>query len=204
MRVVHYFSPMSGFAYLGVGALREMADRRRASILHKPVDVMRLFAAVDAIPPAKQSPARLKWRQTDMARWALRRNLPLNIKPKFWPIDATLACCAIIAAQNDAPNDGLGASALAESVLSAVWARDLDISQPETVAALAHECGLDAQRILASAQSTDTLAILRSNTDEAIALGVVGSPTYAVGSELFFGQDRLDFVEEALVVAMVA
>ena len=73
MRVVHYFSPMSGYAYLGFGALCELADRRRASVEHKPIDVMRLFAAVDAIPPAKQSPARLNWRQTDMARWATRR-----------------------------------------------------------------------------------------------------------------------------------
>lgn len=200
MRVVHYFSPMSGYAYLGLGALCEMADRRRASVIHKPIDVMRLFAAVDAVPPAKQSPARLKWRQTDMARWAARRSLPVVITPKFWPINAALASCAIIAAQND----GLGASALAEAVLSAVWARNLDISQPDVVSALARECGLDAQRILANAKSPDTLAIFNANTDEAITLGVVGSPTYVVGSNMFFGQDRLDFVEEALVEAMAA
>lgn len=204
MRVVHYFSPMSGYAYLGFGVLCEMANRRRASLLHKPIDVMRLFAAVDAIPPAKQSPARLKWRQTDMARWASRRGLPLNLKPKFWPIDATLACCAIIAAQNDEREDGSGASAFAQAVLSAVWARDFDISQADVVATIARECALDAQRIVSLAQSPDALAILRRNTDEAIALGVVGSPTYVVGSEMFFGQDRLDFVEDALAAAMVA
>ena len=51
MRVVHYFSPMSGYAYLGFGALGALADQRRASVDHKPIDVMKLFAAVDAVPP---------------------------------------------------------------------------------------------------------------------------------------------------------
>ena len=200
MRVVHYFSPMSGYAYLGFGALCELADRRRASVEHKPIDVMRLFAAVDAIPPAKQSPARLNWRQTDMARWATRRSLPLNLRPKHWPVDATLASCAIVAAQMD----GFGATALAAATLSAVWARHLDISQPNVIAALARECGLDAQRIVTAAQSPEALDVYRANTDEAIRLGVVGSPTFMVGSEMFFGQDRLDFVEDALAEAMAA
>ncbi|MFN3888842.1 MAG: 2-hydroxychromene-2-carboxylate isomerase [Beijerinckiaceae bacterium] len=200
MRVVHYFSPMSGYAYLGFAALCDIADRRRASALHKPIDVMRLFTAVDAIPPAKQSAARLKWRQTDMARWAARRGLPLNLKPKFWPVDATLASCAIIAAQNDGP----GGSALAASVLAAVWARDLDISQADVIASLARDCGLDAARVLEAAQTSSTLEAYRANTDEAIALGVVGSPTFIVSGEMFFGQDRLDFLEDTLAEAMAA
>ncbi|MDP2355960.1 MAG: 2-hydroxychromene-2-carboxylate isomerase [Beijerinckiaceae bacterium] len=197
MRIVHYFSPMSGYSYLGIGALCELADRRRASVVHKPIDVMRLFAAVDAVPPAKQSQARMKWRQADMMRWAARRGLPLNVKPKHWPIDATLASCAIIVAQEDG-------SKLAEAVLAAVWSRDLDISRADVIEALARDCGLDPDRTLAMAQAPETLAIYRANTDEAIALGVVGAPTFVVGEDMFFGQDRLDFVDEALVEAMAA
>lgn len=200
MRVVHYFSPMSGYAYLGLGALRDLAERRRASLVHKPVDVVALFAAIETIAPAKQSPARLAWRRTDMARWAARRGLPVNLQPRHWPIDATLASCAIIAAQTE----GSGADALAERLLAAVWARDLDISSADVVADAARECELDAARLLMLAAAPETLAAYRANTAEAIALGVIGSPTYAVGGEMFFGQDRLDFVEEAMAEAMAA
>lgn len=200
MRVVHYFSPMSGYAYLGFGALRAMAERRRASLVHKPIDVVALFAAIETIAPAKQSPARLAWRRTDMARWAARRELPVNLQPRHWPINATLASCAIIAAQTE----GSGAEALAESLLAAVWARDLDISSAEVVADAARGCGLDAVRLLALAAAPETLAAYRANTAEAIALGVIGSPTYEVGGEMFFGQDRLEFVDEAMAEAMAA
>lgn len=200
MRVVHYFSPMSGYAYLGLGALRAMAERRCASIVHKPVDVVRLFAAVDTIAPAKQSPARMNWRRADMARWAKRRGLPLNVQPRHWPINASLASRAIIAAQAS----GLDASALAEAILSAIWARDLDISNAETLATLAGACGIDAQTLLAMADTPAAQAEFAANTDEAIALGVVGSPTYFVSGEMFFGQDRLDFVEEKLAEAIAA
>lgn len=200
MRVVHYFSPMSGYAYLGFGALGALADRRRASVDHKPIDVMKLFAAVDAVPPAKQSPARLSHRRIDMARWANRRGLVVQLQPRFWPVDATLASCAIIAAQQT----GFGATALAGSILSAVWARDLDISRTDVIAALARENGLDASEILDVAKSPATLARYEANTLEAIDAGVIGSPTYRVDDELYFGQDRLDFVDEALARAMAA
>lgn len=200
MRVVHYFSPMSGYAYLGFGALCALADRRRASIEHKPIDVMKLFAAVDTVPPAKQSPARLAWRRTDMARWANRRGLPVHLQPKFWPVDATLASCAIIAAQFK----GFGDTALTASILSAVWARDLDISRAETLSALARENGLDGEELLDLAHSPAVAARYEANTQEAIAAGVIGSPSYLIGPNLFFGQDRLEFVDEALAEAMAA
>lgn len=200
MRVVHYFSPMSGYAYLGFGALGALADRRRASVDHKPIDVMKLFAAVDAVPPAKQSPARLSHRRIDMARWANRRGLVVQLQPRFWPVDAALASCAIIAAQQT----GFGATALAGSILSAVWARDLDISRTDIIAALARENGLDASEILDVAKSPATLARYEANTLEAIGAGVIGSPTYRLDDELYFGQDRLDFVDEALAKAMAA
>lgn len=200
MRVVHYFSPMSGYAYLGFGALGALADRRRASIEHKPVDIMKVFAAVDAIASARQSPARLAHRRADMARWARRRGLQANLQPRFWPVDATLASCAIIAAQEN----GFGATALTASILSAVWARDLDIARPDVIGALARENGLDGGEILDLAQSPAIFARYLANTQEAIAAGVIGSPTYRVGDELYFGQDRLDFVEEALAEALAA
>ena len=84
-----------------------------------------------------------------MARWAQRRALPLNAIPKHWPVDATLASCAVIAAQSLCAD----AAPFINEILSAVWARDEDIANEDTIAALAQACGLDAPRVLADARS---------------------------------------------------
>jgi len=194
MRVIHYFSPMSGFAYLGFAELCAVAKRHGAEVDHRPVDIARVFAAVDTIAPARQAPARLAWRRTDMMRWAQRRALPLNAIPKHWPVDATFASCAIIAAQSLCTN----AAPFINEILSAVWARDEDITNEDTIAAHAQACGLDAAKILADARSDAVRAAYDANTQAAIAHGVIGSPTMRVGEEKFFGQDRLDFVEVEL------
>ena len=195
MRVVHYFSPMSGFAYLGFAELCAVAKRHGAEVDHRPVDIARVFAAVDTIAPARQAPARLAWRRTDMIRWAKRRALPLNVIPKHWPVDATLASCAIIAAQTLCAD----AAPFINEILSAVWARDEDIANEDTIAALAQACGLDATKIIADARSNAVRAAYDANTQDAITHGVIGSPTMRLGDANFFGQDRLDFVEAELM-----
>ena len=194
MRVIHYFSPMSGFAYLGFAELCAVAKRHGAEVDHRPVDIARVFAAVDTIAPARQAPARLAWRRTDMMRWAQRRAQPLNVIPKHWPVDATLASCSIIAAQSLCAD----AAPFINEILSAVWARDEDIANEDTIAALAQTCGLDAAKVLADARSDAVRAAYDANTQGAIAQGVIGSPTMRLGEENFFGQDRLDFIEAEL------
>lgn len=194
MRVIHYFSPMSGFAYLGFAELCALASRRGVEVEHRPVDIARVLAAVDTIAPARQSPARLAWRRTDMTRWAQRRALPLNPAPKFWPVDATLAACAIITAQNLHKE----VAPYIEALLAAVWAHDENIASDSVIAAHAQACGLNPAKVLAGASSPEARAIYDGNTDAAIAHGVIGSPTMRLGEENFFGQDRLDFVEAEL------
>ena len=193
MRIVHYFSPMSGYAYLGFGELCAVAKRHGASVEHRPVDIARVFAASETTAPAKQSPARLAWRRTDMARWALRRNLPLNVAPRRWPVDATLSARAIIAATAR----GFEVEAFIAEILASVWARDEDIADPETIASLATTCGVDMD-IVAAAAAEDVGAAYELYTNEAIAAGVIGSPTVFVEDAMFFGQDRFDFLEHEL------
>jgi 2-hydroxychromene-2-carboxylate isomerase len=115
-------------------------------------------------------------------------------------VNASLAARAIVAAQKT----GFGDAALAEACLAAVWARDLDIADADVVVLLARECGLDGDALLARAQTPECEALYQNYTDEAIAAGVVGSPTVFVGDAMFFGQDRFDFVEEELAQAMLA
>ena len=200
MRIVHYFSPMSGYAYLGIGALCDMAARRGATIAHRPIDIQRLFAAVETTAPAKRSAAQRAWRTRDMALWAQCRGLPLNAAPRHWPVNASLAARAIIAAQRRGADD----AALAQACLAAVWAHDLDIADADVLASLARDCGLDADAVMADARTPACEALFQANTDAAIAAGVVGSPTVFVGDAMFFGQDRFDFVEAELAQAMLA
>jgi 2-hydroxychromene-2-carboxylate isomerase len=195
VRVIHYFSPMSGFAYLGFAELCAVAKRHGAELDNRPMDIARVFAAVDTIAPARQSPARLAWRRTDMMRWAQRRALPLNAIPRHWPVDATLASCAIVAAQAMMGD----AAPFIDAILAAVWARDEDIANEATIATLATACGLDAASILADARSDAVRAAYDAKTQAAIAHGVIGSPTMRIGEANFFGQDRLDFVEGELL-----
>ena len=200
MRIIHYFSPMSGYAYLGFGALQEMARRHRTEVEHRPMDIARVFAAIETIAPARQSSARLAWRRSDMARWADRRNLPLKQIPRYWPIDATLASCAIIAAR-DTP---VLQEQLIRSLLSAVWAQDGNIADYDTVEMLVNACGLDVATVLGPEALAEASDIYQSNTQAAIGSGVVGSPTYFVGASMTFGQDRFDFVEQDLIELMSA
>ena len=194
MRVIHYFSPMSGFAYLGFAELCAVAKRHGAEVDHRPVDFARVFAAVDTTAPARQAPARLAWRRTDMMRWAQRRALPLNAIPKHLPVDSTLASCSVIAAQSLCAD----ATTFINSILSAVWAHDEDIANEDTLVTRAKACGLDAAQVLSDARSDAVRAAYDANTDDAIAHGVIGSPTMRIGEENFFGQDRLDFLEAEL------
>ena len=190
----YFLTPISGYAYLGHAAAVRLAAEHGVDLSVRPMDSMAVFAAVDSIPPPKLPPARLRWRQTDMKRWADCRRLPLVVAPRHWPAASELASRAIIAA-------GAGGVALAGAVLEAVWAREMDVARPDTVALLARECGLDPDAILDGAARPDAGARYAANTAEAIRRGVTGSPTFFVGDEMFFGQDRLSFVKRALADA---
>jgi len=194
MHITHFFTPMSGFAYLGMGALCALAQRHGVYVEHRPVHIGKVFAAVEATPPPVQSAARLKWRRTDMTRWARRRDLPLRERPKHWPVNADSASCMIIAAQQM----GLDGTALASSLLSAVWVRDFDISSPQVLTGLADELGLMGRELMQRTATLEVQQAYAANTADAIAAGVIGSPTYFFGEEVYFGQDRLDFLDEAL------
>lgn len=192
--IEHFFATVSGYAYLGHAALLLTARKNGAIVRQRPVDIARVFAADGSTPPVRQSDARRAWRRRDMRLWATQRALPLNEQPKHWPTDGELAARAIIALDMArGPVD-----AFVGAVLGAVWARDLDIADRDVLAGLLTEAGVDAKATLLRADSDEAAASYESNTQDAIAAGVFGSPTYRIGDELFFGQDRLEFVQAAL------
>ncbi|HMN73449.1 MAG TPA: 2-hydroxychromene-2-carboxylate isomerase [Rhodoblastus sp.] len=194
--IEHFFTPVSGFAYLGHEALLGVARAAGVKVRQRPVDIGKVFAACGVPPPAKQSEAKLAWRRLDMRRWAERRGLPLKDRPRFWPVDGARAARAIVALDiMNGPVDRF-----VSAVFGACWARDLDIAEARTMALLLDECGADVAGVMAYAESGEVEAAYQANTRDAIAAGAIGSPFYRVGDEVFFGQDRLDFVQSALAV----
>ncbi|MEO0809968.1 MAG: 2-hydroxychromene-2-carboxylate isomerase [Pseudomonadota bacterium] len=183
----YYYAPISGFAYLGEPRLMELARQAKATILFKPVDIAAVFAAAETTPPFKQSPARLAYRFADMKRQAERRGLPLNPKPKYWPVPPALAGRIILSAQSA----GYEPHIASFSLLSAIYAQDRDISDEATVLAVLNEAGLDGAGLLELAKTPEAEAAFKKITQDAIDRGVFGSPTYFLGDEMFFGQDRL-------------
>lgn len=189
-----YFSPQSGYAYLGHERLRAIARAHGAAIRWRPVDILRVFAAGGSTAPAKQSPQRNAYRKQDIVRWARLASIPINTEPRFWPTD-TLPACRLIAAAIDLGEDPAD---LIGGCLEAVWARDLQIADLQVLFELAREAGLDALALSERAASPEAAALLESYTAEAVEQGVFGSPTYMIEDDLFFGQDRLHFVAEKL------
>ncbi|MDX5363753.1 MAG: 2-hydroxychromene-2-carboxylate isomerase [Pseudazoarcus pumilus] len=184
----YFYSPMSGYAYLGEPRLRQIADAAGARLRYRPMDVVRVFAATDTVPPFKQSEARLSYRREDLARKARQLGLPIHVAPRHWPADATLASRVIAAVALEGDDPGPASFAL----LSAVWADELDIAQPDHIAHALSRAGLDAQALLSAAQAPEAAAAVAGNTEAAIAARVFGSPTFVVNDERFWGQDRLE------------
>ena len=191
----YYFTVTSPWSYLGDARLRAIAGRHGWRINHRPVDMGDMFAVSGGLPLAKRPPQRVAYRMMELKRWRARLGVPLTLEPKFFPAADTMARRLILAAQHD----GLDAPRLGDLVhafMRAVWVDEKDIADPATLTAVLDGMGLDSAHLLARADAADIDAAARANTEQAKRIGVFGAPTYVIDGELFWGQDRLDFVEE--------
>jgi 2-hydroxychromene-2-carboxylate isomerase len=191
-RIDYYFSVLSPFTYLAGLGLEEVAARRGAQIAYKPADIMKLFAETGGVPVPKRHPSRIAYRRQELLRISARRGLPLNLQPAHWPTNPLPASKAIIAVAQS----GGDAGKLAHAFLRAVWAEERDIGDPATVAAILAENGHDAAALAPAMDAAE--ATYHANTEAALAAGVFGAPFYVVGDERFWGQDRLDYLDEYL------
>ena len=194
----YYFAPNSPWTYLGHERLARMAAAAGASIQVLPVDLGgRVFPISGGLPLGKRAPQRQAYRLVELERFSKFLNLPMNIKPMFFPVAADDAARLIIAVNlKDGP---AAAMQMTGAILAAVWAQERNIADQNTLAALLAENGLAPERLEYS-QSQAVQEQFDANTEAAIAAGVFGAPTYAVGGELFWGQDRLDFLERKLAL----
>ena len=192
----YYFSPMSPWSYLGHERLGNIARKRHAKINVKPVDFGKIFPASGGVPVAKRAPQRQKYRLVELARWQKHVGIPLTIQPKYFPYDATIASLLVVAAA-----DELGeklAMLIASAIFKGCWVEERNMGDPEELFKIVKAQGLDAVALLATARSEENIARYQALTEEALKRDVFGAPTYVYNDELFWGQDRLDFLDRAL------
>ncbi len=190
----YYLFLISPWAYLGGPRLKEIARRHDAEVRVKPIDARIVFPRTGGLPLAKRAPERQAYRLAELARWSAHLDLPLNLHPAHFPAPDEAAARLVIAA-SETGGDPLG---LSQAILAALWTQERDITDSGVLAAAARESGPDGPALLARAQAPAILARYQAISEEAVARGVFGSPTYAFEEELFWGQDRLDFLERAL------
>ena len=193
--VDYYLAPMSPWTYLGHQRMWDLANQAKAEIRVMPVDLGQVFPLSGGLPLGKRAPQRQAYRLVEMARFSKHLNMPMHLKPKFFPVAGDDAARVIIAV--DLHHGTQAAMAITGAILKAVWAQERDIADTQVLGELLAEQNLDAA-CLAQATQADVQDRYTQYTQRAIDVGVFGAPTYVIEDEMYWGQDRLDFVARHL------
>jgi 2-hydroxychromene-2-carboxylate isomerase len=193
-RIDYYFSLASPWSYLGHAEFIRIASENGAGVNYKPVALGKVFPETGGLPLAKRHPARQAYRLVELQRWREKRKIGLKLAPKFWPFDQTLADQLIIALAAS----GAAVESFLPYAFAAVFDHERNLADETVLSALLGEAKLDAAALLARAKSEATKNEYTRFGEEAIAAGVFGAPSYVLDGEIFWGQDRLSLLEEAL------
>jgi 2-hydroxychromene-2-carboxylate isomerase len=196
-----YYSLSSPWAYLAGPRLRDIVRRHGARLMLKPYDFQVVVLKTGGVPLRTRPAPRRRYHQIELDRWRRHLDMPLVLEPKHYPQQVPpdpdwnkYAGWMVIAAQDE----GLDAFPLSHAILRALWAEERDIADPDVRRTIADQNGYDGAKLLAAERSERVQAVYRQFSAEAEALGVFGAPTLGVDGELFWGQDRLDFVDRKL------
>jgi 2-hydroxychromene-2-carboxylate isomerase len=191
----YYFAPQSPWTYLGHQRFWDMARRAGADIRVLPVDLGKIFPRSGGLPLPQRAPQRQAYRLVELKRFADWLGMPLNLHPTYFPVPGDSAARLILAVADGQGGDA--AMQLTGAVLRAVWAEQRNINDAGMLAQLLAECGLPAAA-LDLAQGDAVQRRYEAATQQAFDAGVFGAPSYVVDGEIFWGQDRLDFLERRL------
>ena len=178
--VDYYFAPQSPWTYLGHSRFVDMVRAAGATVRVLPVDLGPVFAVSGGLPLGKRAPQRQAYRLVELRRFSDSLGIPLHTQPRFFPVSGDDAALALTGA-----------------VCAAVWAHEQDIASLDVLATLLARTGLNAAR-LEQSQQPAVQQVYEANTRDAIDAGVFGAPSYVVNGEIFWGQDRLNFLERVL------
>jgi carboxymethylenebutenolidase len=192
----YYVSLMSPWTYLGSARIEAMAARHGATMTIWPVDFSQVFPASGGLPLPKRAPQRQAYRMMELKRWRAHLGVPITLTPKFFPTNELAAALSVIAVRES--GDGARAIRLAHAVLRGVWEEEKDVADPATLAGIVAGVGLDPAAVSAMAAAPAIAERREADTRRAIERGVFGAPSYVIDDEIFWGQDRLEFVERKL------
>lgn len=194
--VDYYFAPQSPWAYLGHQRLADIVQSTGATVRVMPIDLGgKVFPISGGLPLGQRAPQRQAYRLLELQRFSEHLNAPLNLKPRYFPVGGDDAARVIIAA--DLAQGALAAMHVAGAVLSACWAQERNIADEKVLGELLSEQALPAG-LLEQSHSQAVQERYEAYTQAAIDAGVFGAPSYVIDGEIFWGQDRLDFVERVL------
>jgi 2-hydroxychromene-2-carboxylate isomerase len=194
--VEYFFDVGSPTSYLAWTQLPRIAAEAGATIAWRPMLLGGVFKATGNASPVTV-PAKGRWMSDDIQRWARRHGVPFAFNPHF-PINTLTLMRGATGFQMRRPGDFLRYLGVVER---AMWEAPKNLGDPAVLAATLAEAGFDAEEFVALVADPEVKAKLVATTEEAVARGVFGAPTFFVGKAMFFGQDRLDFVGEALRAA---
>ncbi|MCI4660727.1 MAG: 2-hydroxychromene-2-carboxylate isomerase [Neomegalonema sp.] len=188
----YYFSLLSPFTYLAGTRLETIAARHGAAIRYRPFDIMKVFAETGGVPLGQRHWSRQEYRLQELRRLAKHNQMSINLKPAHWPTDPAPASAVLIAAQQAGQSIGL----LSHAFLRAVWHEEKNIADQAVIDEILAANDVDTARL--APHMADAPGIYAQNTQDALANGVFGAPFYILGTERFWGQDRLSFLDAEL------
>lgn len=193
-RIDYFFSVVSPWTFLGHDRFVAIARSHKAEINYLPVELGPVFAETGGLPLPKRAPPRQHMRLVELQRWRLKLGIDFHIQPQFWPFAGARVDRTILAALAQ----GLPVDALLPRLFSAVWQRQENLGDPAVVIAIVDELGLPGAALWEAAESEAINAAYLANREKALAADVFGAPSYILDGEVFWGQDRLELLDDAL------
>lgn len=193
-QIDYYFSIQSPWAYIGHALFQDLAAAHNLKVNYKPVTLVDLFSETGGLPLAKRHPARQRYRLMEMQRWRDKRGLQFHIRPKHWPFNGRLADGVVMAAIEA----GLNPEPFLRNAYKGVWEQELDLGDAATITKIADASGLPGEKLVERSASDEIGKVYDKNRDDAIAADVFGSPAWVLDGEVFWGQDRIELLADAL------
>jgi 2-hydroxychromene-2-carboxylate isomerase len=193
-QVDFFFDFVSPYTYLAQTQLTDLEKRTGATFRLWPMHLLNLMKRVGNSPTTVLCANKMKYAGADIGRWASRYRVPFQFNPHVFAADQSLALRAALVAQDRSLEEAYN-----RAVFSAFWAEGIDVNDRARLVGALDAGGLDGDALLAAADETRYGERLAANTETAAERGVFGSPTFIVGDDVFFGNDRLEFLEERLL-----
>ena len=191
-KTVYYFHSLSSpWAYLGWPKFQALIVKHDLNVIVRPT---RIVPPNGGIPLLSRPDARRRYHEVELERWRRRLNMPLVLRPRHYPTQNEFCARMVIAADRL----GWNALALSHALLHALWSEEKDVKDAGVRVAAANALGMDGAKLLAMQETPEIMAAWKASEQEAQARGVFGTPTWIYKDILYWGQDRLDFLDEAL------